>query len=652
MKRGIEVRMEDLQKTENLKTSLTEIFITIPQVTEVINSVEDGLLDLEGMSITTVKIVYGDYGHGKSQTAQIAIEKITQQGTDADRIIHLETISSFRKFLKNFGQAIRQQVSSSKQPQLITDLVNQLQFIEEADNRESSLSELITQLTEILQRLSEEEFNIVLFLDEVDKITHDQSDMTEWIDFFTTLNDARDLRIFLVLFLPQASGQKLMSADTRMHRWEQFFEMEAIYLDGKYGKDTLKGVANVLALGTLYNKKSLTENDLQFVFTAYNYRQNFLVNSAIRQTNMWSLTTSEILNQCIEADIWSKVGEFLARPGATQKFLLETQLKRILLEDKLPNFVLHIDDSDEKEVYRVEYENEALSSNGVFSHGQYKLYRRTASNEIHEYSIAVIVNASTSGAHEAEILNNVVTIAENHPVVFISLGLPQTSEADFKARFQRLSEKYIQYYPISVINVPKELFGPLILVPTDPNEQMRNLRTTIKAWGTHITGHLVELQQFISTVPTQLIHRTVRMKTYELVKELPIQAKPELVATDEAATVLAALDKDPVVTAPVQDKKQRLVDAGKFFGASLVAILGSIKSYKYQSTIEKELRRMIVTSPYRDLEHALFNILPNYLKILEDNFLVETGHRGSQKIISIKDNWEEERAINIINSKF
>jgi len=652
MKRGVEIRIEDIEKAEESKTSLTELFITIPQVTEVVDAVEDGLADLETMQITTIKVVYGDYGHGKSQTAQIALEKIVKQDHEADRLIHLENISSFRNFLEDIAKSIRQQITSSKKPQLISEIVDRLNLIEGANSSDKSLSDLISNLLEILQTLSQHEINLIIFLDEVDKITHDSTDMTEWIDFFTTLNDTRDLRLFLVLFLPQTAGRKIMDSDTRMLRWEQFFEMEPIYLDGKYGKDTIRGVANVLSLGTLYNQKSLTDNDLQFVYTAYNYRKNFLVNSSIRKTNMWSLTTAEILNQCIEMDIWNKVSSFLDRPGKTQKFLLEQQMRRILMEDRLPNFTLHIDDSDEKNTYRIEYEEENLVSNGIFSDGQYKLYRRSASSEFMEYGAAIKISASIKGTHESEVLNHVVTLAENHPVIFISLGLPQSSEEDLEKRFQRLTDKYIQYFPISIINIPKELFGPLILVPTEDSEPMRKLKNTVRAWGTHITDHINELQNFLNNLPNKMIDRTVRLKTYELVKELPIQEKPQLKANDEAAKVLATLNEDPVIGNSKQDKQQRLRDAGKFFGASLVAIIDTIKSYKYQSTIEKELKKQLNTSPYGDLEHALFNILPKYFTVLENDFLVEMGTRGGQKIVSTTDNWDDERAINTINAKF
>jgi hypothetical protein len=369
---------------------------------------------------------------------------------------------------------------------------------------------------------------------------------------------------------------------------------------------------------------------------------------------MWSLTTSEILNQCIEDNLWTKVDEFLKQPGSTQRFLLETKAKRTLAEDRLPNFDLYIDDSDEKETYRIEYENEGLVSNAVYSDAQLKLFRTTSQTEYVEYRIAVIVKSALNSEHDDETINRVITMAESHPTVFFSLGLPNLARLELEEKFARLNDKYIQYYPIAMLNIPKELFGPLILVPAEENEPLRKLKSTIKAWGTHVTNHRNELLYFINNLPKEIIERMVRLKAYELIKsEIEIEQQPVIEATDNAAMVLNSLKDDAVIgTKKPEDKSKKLSEAGKFFGASLIAIIDTIKSYKYQPTIEKELKKMLSTSPYREFENALFNILNKYIDVLQDELIITTGSRGGKRIIEKTESWDEKIALAAINKHF
>jgi hypothetical protein len=124
-------------------------------------------------------------------------------------------------------------------------------------------------------------------------------------------------------------------------------------------------------------------------------------------------------------------------------------------------------------------------------------------------------------------------------------------------------------------------------------------------------------------------------------------------ATDNAALVLNSLKDDEVIgTKKPEDKSKKLAEAGKFFGASLIAIIDTIKSYKYQPTIEKELKKMLSTSPYREFENALFNILNRYIDVLQDELIITTGSRGGKRIIEKTESWDEKIALAAINKHF
>jgi hypothetical protein len=245
-------------------------------------------------------------------------------------------------------------------------------------------------------------------------------------------------------------------------------------------------------------------------------------------------------------------------------------------------------------------------------------------------------------------------MAEAHPTIFFSLGLPNLAKEELEKKFDRLKDKYIQYFPITVLNIPKELFGPLILVPAEESEPLHRLKSTIKAWGTHVTNHRNEMLYFINNVPKEIIERVVRLKTYELVSsEIEIKQEPVIEARDNAAMVLNSLKDDEVIgTKKPEDKSKKLAEAGKFFGASLIAIIDTIKSYKYQATIEKELKKMLSTSPYREFENALFNILNRYIDVLQEQLMIATGSRGGRRIIEKTESWEEKIALTAINQQF
>ena len=77
MKRGVEIRTDDmLRMSEGTDQDLSKLFVKIPQVEDVKIEVQNALEELDYADDFTVKAIFGDYGHGKSQCAHLTMLEV------------------------------------------------------------------------------------------------------------------------------------------------------------------------------------------------------------------------------------------------------------------------------------------------------------------------------------------------------------------------------------------------------------------------------------------------------------------------------------------------------------------------------------------------------------------------------------------------
>lgn len=373
LKKGSEIRVQDLDKIYRTKKKpISEILIDVPQVRISKEKINKALKNVKISNEGDIRIVYGDFGHGKSQTANLIVESIRSNNI-SNQIVYIENITTFRIFIINFTDYLGNLLFKNNK-HLFNKVEPILDFLKKANDQSISISKIRSIFIKLIKELSERDYITILFLDELNKVLHDQIEIQHWIDFFITLTDESNLSLLLVCFIPQSTDRAMINIDKRMERWNTFFGIDATYLDGKYGSKVLLGIANLLALSSLNHYIDLSKNSLEFIYNIFLFRKDYLEGASIRKINTWTINLSELIIECKKYNLWERVKEFNRLDRTDKGLFIESKLRSLLSIDQLPQFELKRKDSEEKEIYRVEYQDENLRVENKKSDGHYQQF--------------------------------------------------------------------------------------------------------------------------------------------------------------------------------------------------------------------------------------------------------------------------------------
>ncbi|MCE7734332.1 MAG: hypothetical protein GPJ54_05585 [Candidatus Heimdallarchaeota archaeon] len=624
--KGKEIKL--LQEKEILKTgnSLNEIFIEIPQVETVKKALKEALTDIEMIGEGTVRIVYGDYGHGKSQTAHMVLEDIIRNRRN-ERVYHYENISTLRDFTLHFCDNLKKQLI--RNGKVLSYVENDIISLEtDLYSDKISLGDMMGRLFRIMENLHRYEVQTIVFLDELDKITRDPRDLKEWVDFFQTFNDADDLSVLLVLFMPQSAAEQIRNFDRRMERWDTFFDVKGVYLDGKYASSAYKGIANISAMCLKNYRINHSEEDIELLYESYAHRREYLNNSSIRAVNIWGANIGEILNNCHDKRIWKKVEKFNKFDSTRKGLELEKRFKYLLNSDNLPEIEILLDDKDsENSYYRIKYFKENIPSNSMISDGHFKVYLRTSRSETLEFIVATEIKFTEERSHQPNQIEKMIELAKSYPVIFFSLGPPTEKLKEMQQYYSAKNEELPSLYPIQVINIPKVLLSPLMLVP-DNEDAFNTVLSIVKPWSTVITNHRNELETLFKKLPSLLRDREINLNTLKLMGISPV-----------------IIDKTKTSKYVSPNDQMQKKDPMEFGIAILISFIDSINKYKRVDILERDMRKKVNSKFSHSVDEVMVRF-PNMLDKLVHTSLLKYGKRGGKDTIMKEALWSKDTAMN------
>lgn len=627
LKKGSEIRILNekyIKRTEENKIS--KVLIDIPQIDLVKRRIDTALNSIQISHEGDIRIIYGDFGHGKSQTANLIIEDIRSK-LKSNQIAYIENITTFKNFIIGISDYFT--FKFKDQTHFFNKIEPILDALKEIDDSLKSISEIRSLFVKILKTLSERNYNIIIFLDELNKILHDPIEIQHWIDFFITLTDESNISFLLVCLIPQTSSRTLVNIDKRMERWNTYFNIDAIYLDGKYGNKVMEGIGNILALSSVNHYINLPSQSLELIYDVYQYRKNYLEGASIRKVNTWTINLSEFIIKCSKYNFWDKVKAF-DRMDRTEKGLyIESKLRTLLSIDLLPQFELNIKDSEEKEIYRVEYNNTNLQAGDKKSDGHYQQYVQYMNTEKIKLNIAVEIKFTQDKNHQDSQIEKIIKLSEQYPTIFFSLGPQKSIGEELKKSLSKLSETDFEKYPIFVINIPQNLSYPLLLLPKDKNiAGFNQIKHILIAWSNIITAHREELEFFFREIQSKLIQRKILLRGLEL----------------------AGLSSKKIKPIKGEKEEDELKKARRFLVGSFIAMLEEVKSYKYLSTIESEIKDML-NNQFPRVATIVIKKIPNFIDLLEMDKFVSRGGK-TKTTIKKEDKWNAHDVMTFLESKF
>ncbi len=633
MKRGVEVRASDLLKyDDNAPIKFADLFVGIPQVQEVINDIGEAFEEVEAGGEFFVKAVYGDFGHGKSQTAHLSIANIMLSDKTEMRVAHLENITSFTLFIENFAKSMEEQLTQTEQGKKIMESIQNM--IDDLKSPSLSLGENIQTFIHVVQELSRQDITVVVYLDEVDKIIHDEKDIREWIDFFVSINDVSDFKLLLVLFMPQNVSDRLINTDSRMERWMHFFEMAPVFLDGQYRAKTIDGIANMLAISAIAKGYELTKKEFEYAYNAYLHKHNYLEQASIRSVNIWALNLGETLNSCTKLGMWHLWDALKLQNPAIQYKTIKSKFTTLLNIDELSQFDIKLDDSDDIRTYRVEFSNKGIEILDKITDGQFRMYMRSSGGETLAHTIVVDIEYTLDNNYPPEVLQSVLNHAKLYPTIFISIGLSLDAEKLIKTQIKNEVRQEPNLYPIEVINIPRDLLAPLMILKEDaPRSQILKVRGILRNWGRNITEHRLKLEKFLKNLPDLMVERRIHLRTFELADI------PGSTTSDTSDSETTPSGKTPSVR-----------QAATFLAASMISRINEVKSYKQRITLEKDLRKDL-DSHYPLHTDTVMVYLQNMISVLGQNNLIFFGRRGQHDTINKTPSWNDSLAMDLLREQ-
>ncbi len=636
LQKGSEIRYEDTKSFLGPENKIRDILIDIQQEKIVKRDLKRILDQVRMLNEVGIKIVYGDYGHGKSQMANILVEWFKDE--DKNILAYLENITTLRDFIENYAKYAQTFLLNNAE-HLLFDGQQYLSILLEAQNPENSLTTLRQNFINFAKYMSKNSHTIVLFLDELDKVARDPIELQHWIDLFISLNDENSLGIVLVILIPQITTNTLLQTDTRMERWNNFFSLDATQLDGKYGSVTLKGIANILAISTHYNYFEIQDDGLNFVYDLYTYKKDYLQNASLRNVNTWAVSVSEFLIQAdSKFELWEKKRGFLALDEIEQEKIIERKLKIYLAEDQLPHFEVFLEDlaeegeEEEKEVYRVRYNPEKLRVDEEFSDGHFEQLVNYKNTETLKHKVAITINYNLDVANQESQIDRITKIANNYPVLFFSIGPDKNTGKMIQTLFDRLCAKDRYKYPIKVINIPTNLVYPLLILPNDSKDKsFPFILQLLITWAKIMTGHRDEITYFLKELPNLMSQRTITLRSYEL-----------------AGIPIKQIQEDENITETLIDKEQEIEKGKLFLSAMVISMLENVQSFKYYTTIQRDITEMLARE-FPEVASTLNRELDSTLSKLNLAGYVSFGG-GKRRTVKKEEIWDEKKAMETIKN--
>jgi len=629
-KRGVEIRWEDILNYSRRKGQnpiLNELLIELPQIKMVKNKVYELISNVETSNEMGIQVIYGEYGQGKSQIAQILAEQYHNKSLYSTIIYIYHKISTISNFVSHICNIIRKEFEGSHGLGKVEIFLDKLEY---SMMQMKSFPEVINYLIKTIQEVSRQGRTILLVIDELDIILTNPEEFKPWGDLFVRLNDSEDLNLILLLLLPQATAEKIKNFDSRFERWDIAFGINAVILTGKYLKLLPQAITNILSMKSITSKINFNNFFLEFASSSIDFMYKNMKKSSIRTVNLWAVELSEMFHELMDLNWEKRYHNFLQEDTYQQGNILEKNLRAFLAHCQLPDFQLKNPDTDDFDVYQSNFYNENLKFEDKESDGHILITKILNEIPIEEAKIAIEIKYTSTGDHTSDQIMKIKTLARGFPLIFFSLG---SSDIFFESLLKKIESWYsesIIFYPILPIRLPKTLLSPLLILQEKSEPEFLKAINIIRVWARRFCPFLQSLEDYFKNLPEKLIDRQIKIRLMHIIDKEKVTGGLE-----------------PFI----EGKKIPKIKNG--INLLCTFIEDAIKSHKQLHVLERDIRKKI-KDLYPTIENEFMSLLPQLLSELVHNNLLETFKWGGTKdaIKKHKLNWNLDKAIKILSSKF
>jgi DNA-directed RNA polymerase subunit F len=670
-KRGREIRWQDLRNysaklsddqqkgevADSQESLLNKILVDIPQIDLAKETIKKKIVDIFLDNEPEIHVIYGKYGEGKSQITQV-FEEWFEDAQFANIVYTNHSVTTLGNVLTKLSGDLKNRFQKTSFLPKITPLLDKLDIIlQKPDFHQNAAMDIVIKITQLL---TEYKYLLVLSFDELDKILTSTTDFKPFADFFVTLNDQSNLRLLILMFIPEISIYRMKQIDSRMTRWDSYFGLDATRLRGKYGEHITEAIANILAIKSVLDGRIYTEY-LPFIASIINSRYDIIHEMNIREVNIWAVQFGEMLynldnNQCLQ-----KLN-FHSDKGTLEK-LLTDNLEIFLQSVSYASFIEKSQIKGINYKYNYNYVPDGIGTENYVSNGYFKLQRVLETNLETITDIAVQIKILTGDKKDIGYLKPLKELLENYPTILFLIGASKDYVNEIYEVIDKWKEKNPLLFDIDILQLDQQLSLPLVTIGDATSNKIISSEdmAMLLLWSKQFVPILPQLEAYFRSLTEKLHDRKIAIRTKQLEK---LSTKKLSVKQDSKELTKKSIDKS-VETAKTGDFTASDVTDSSFVNVKGLLIsrtlfdeglkyfcryIDTIKSYKTIDILLRETKQLM-NSLYPDTVVQFEELQPLLLNELLDKSLIIKDRRGKKDIIRKGDNWNSEEALTILKNR-
>lgn len=639
---GEEIKWETVREYSNKNFSLNKLLVDLSLIKEIKRELNEIIDEIEDLNEKKIKVIYGEYGQGKSQTAQILQEWLNDDQKFPGVIPIYQCVSVLPKLFWYSSHQIKKKV-------LATSVIQELNLhlrnlsLGQPENFFTSpqnvqIPYLIDEFNNLMIKLTNFGYTTILILDELDKILTDPKNWKPWGDLFTSLKS--DMSLLIIILIPQRIGQEILKTDPRMERWLIYFNFDATFLTGLVQDKVPEFVGNILAMSAVKNRLKL-DKYLEFAHACVNIKKDWLESAKVRSVNIWSIHLAKILEVLVNINFERIKEKFYELSEQKRGLRLEYCIRTFLKSIQFPDLIQKMD--DETQLYKSYYKNKNLIYSKKESDGQIRV-EKIVNNQVVEYKeIAVEIKYTSQGRHSDEDVRKLQILSEKWPLIFVSIG----SDVDYLRDLEQETIKWeksaigvIPNFPVLIVHIPNILYHLLLILEEDLKDQSApKYLNLVKFWAEYIVNFLYLVQEFLTKLPELLIDRKMKIRLTEA----------KLLTGSQ---ILEESYSSPSLGSQIEEQGIIISD-GRIIEKKAISILCSfidtkINKYKYwdnfQTGVYEDIQK---NSP--DARKSFDQNLEDWINTLSEKKMATKKERGTNFAIYKLENWNFSDALNLLD---
>ncbi len=592
---GIPLTNED---TENF--NIRDFLITLDESERAYNQILKGIKKCDRMR--GYSFIFGDFGTGKSQLFHGIIDEV--KNWEKVIIIPINAGLGTQEIFKATSRAVKDYFFRNPEEDFAPFETLVLQIDK---NKLSDYLEATGVLVTLLQKLAEHSYKIVILIDEMAKVDAGKQ-FEVWIDALSSIHDSLRAGYYLAFFMRERDVDRLFNQDERTERFSKWL-YEPFLLTRNYGSRILEGVANILALYSIANDVTFSENSTKTLEIVFKGNKN-LEEATIRKVNVLAYTLANILARFETQGHWRTLENKLRTLNDQQ---LEIELKKVIMSllPRVDVFFEHQDMNYRAKFSRIEYVDQ-----DSIEIGDYLLEREVEEtySEIMRFPALLSINIQRD-------TNMISYKSSETPTICFMLFKTRDEIAAVEENLQKKQfEKQLR-----LISLYKDSLLPCLLYQDDPsNFQEKNLSRILRNWFTIVTDLRSELTEFLKYHAEQKRYLEMQEEINEL-KNLIQQLK--LARAKESGIML---------------EDSTLRDHGLFI---VISAFELVKSRKHRSKAISSMAEDLVNTMKDQNQHISKSQARNIIQEIINNLVSKEFLKITDKFIIKTDRWNKQEIL-------